>query len=88
MRERFSVVMERMVYELRGVPCIALEDVTPDRKSSRGLTIVRSAGDPSRPRWRRRSPTYTARAAEKMRRQHLATRSLIVFVETNRFRPG
>ncbi len=32
--------------------------------------------------------TYTARAAEKMRRQRLATASLIVFVETNRFRPG
>jgi len=32
--------------------------------------------------------TYTPRAAEKMRRQRLATASLIVFVETNRFRPG
>ena len=29
---------------------------------------------------------YTARAAEKMRRQNLATASLQVFVETNRFR--
>ncbi len=27
-----SVVMERMVYELRGIPCIALEDAPPDRK--------------------------------------------------------
>jgi DNA polymerase V len=32
-RERFSVVTERQVYELRGIPCIALEDLTPDRKS-------------------------------------------------------
>ena len=31
--------------------------------------------------------TYTARAAEKMRRQGLATANLVVFVETNRFRP-
>ena len=30
--------------------------------------------------------TYTARAAEKMRRQGLATANLLVFVETNRFR--
>jgi DNA polymerase V len=29
----------------------------------------------------------TTRAAEKMRRQHLATASLVVFVETNSFRP-
>ena len=32
--------------------------------------------------------TYAARAAEKMRRQGLATARLVVFVETNRFRPG
>ena len=31
--------------------------------------------------------TYTARAAEKMRRQRLATANLTVFVETNRFKP-
>jgi DNA polymerase V len=30
---------------------------------------------------------YATRAAEKMRRQHLATASLVVFVETNSFRP-
>ena len=29
-----------------------------------------------------------ARAAERMRRQHLATANLIVFVETNRFKPS
>jgi hypothetical protein len=27
-RERFSVVMARMVHELRGTPCIGLEDVS------------------------------------------------------------
>ena len=32
-RERFNVVLERLVLELRGMPCIALEEVTPDRKS-------------------------------------------------------
>jgi hypothetical protein len=40
-RERFSVVLERMVLELRGVACIGLEDVTPDRKS---LIASRSFG--------------------------------------------
>jgi hypothetical protein len=29
---------------------------------------------------------YTARAAEKLRRQNLATASLVVFIETNRFK--
>jgi nucleotidyltransferase/DNA polymerase involved in DNA repair len=32
-RERFSVVLERMVLELRGLACIDLEEVSPDRKS-------------------------------------------------------
>jgi DNA polymerase V len=86
-RERFSVVLERMVYELRGVSCLALEEVTPDRKSimasrSFGRTVT------SREEMIEAVATYTARAAEKMRRQHLATASLIVFVETNRFKPG
>jgi DNA polymerase V len=31
---------------------------------------------------------YTARAAEKLRRQHLTTAHLMVFVETNSFKPG
>jgi DNA polymerase V len=31
-RERFNIVLERLVLELRGIPCIALEEVTPDRK--------------------------------------------------------
>ena len=31
--------------------------------------------------------TYTARAAEKMRRQQFVTAQLVVFIHTNRFRP-
>lgn len=31
--------------------------------------------------------SYTARAAEKLRRQHLATARLMVFIDTNRFKP-
>ena len=84
-RERFSVVTERLVYELRGIPCIALEEVTPDRKS---IMVSRSFGRPvmKRIEMDEAVAAYTARAAEKMRRQKLATASLQVFVETNRFR--
>ena len=84
-RERFSVVMARMVHELRGTPCIGLEDVTPNRKS---IMASRSFGRPVTVSGEMAEAvaTYAARAAEKMRRQHLATASLIVFVETNRFR--
>ena len=86
-RERFSVVLERMVHELRGTPCLALEDATPDRKS---IMASRSFGRPVllASEMAEAVATHTARAAEKMRRQRLATANLTVFVETNRFKPG
>ena len=42
-RQNSSVVMERMIHELRGVPCIGLEEVAPLRKS---LVASRSFGRP------------------------------------------
>jgi DNA polymerase V len=86
-RERFSVVMQRMVLELRGVPCIALEDHTPDRKS---IIASRSFGRPvtTFQELSEAVASYTARAAEKMRRQSLATAHVAVFVETNSFKPA
>jgi DNA polymerase V len=85
-RERFSVVMERMVYELGGVSCLPLEEVVPDRKN---IMSSRSFGRPveTRAEMEEAVSTYAARAAEKMRRQRLAASSLMVFIETNGFRP-
>jgi DNA polymerase V len=85
-RERFSVVLERMVLELRGVACLGLEEVTPDRKS---LVASRSFGRPveTRRELEEAVSVYTARAAEKMRRQNLATASIAVWVQTNSFKP-
>ena len=86
MREQFSVVIERLIYELRGVSCLSLEEVTPDRKS---ILSSRSFGRAvtSRAEMEEAVATYTARAAEKMRRLSLATARLSVFVETNSFKP-
>jgi DNA polymerase V len=85
LRERLSVVIQRMVMELRGEPCMELEEGTPDRKS---IMASRSFGNPvtTYQEMREAVSTYAARAAEKMRRQNLATAHLAVFVETNRFR--
>lgn len=86
-RERCSVVMERMVHEFRGEPCLDLEDITPDRKSimasrsfGRSVTTLRELEEAV--------ATHTARAAEKMRRQNLATASVVVFIHTNQFKPS
>jgi DNA polymerase V len=84
-RERLSVTLERTVRELNGVPCIALEDGTPDRKS---IMASRSFGRmvETLPDLREAVATFTSRAAEKMRRQGLVTPRLMVFAHTNRFR--
>jgi len=85
-RERFNVVLERLVLELRGIPYTALEEIAPDRKS---IMASRSFGRPveTRHELEEAIATFTARAAEKMRRQALAVTRLMVFVHTNRFRP-
>ncbi len=85
-RQSFSVVIERMVHELNGMPCLDLERHSPDRKS---IMATRSFGRPVALRRELEAAvaTFVARAAEKMRRQGLATPSLIVFCHTNRYRP-
>ncbi len=85
-RQSFSVVIERMVHELNGMPCLDLERHSPDRKS---IMATRSFGRPVALRRELEAAvaTFVARAAEKMRRQGLATASLIVFCHTNRYRP-
>jgi DNA polymerase V len=86
-RERVGVVTMRLALELRGVACLDLECEAPDRKS---IMASRSFGRPvtALAELREAVAAYTTRAAEKLRRQHLATAHLMVFVETNRFKPG
>ena len=72
--------------ELRGVACNDLEVVTPDRKSlvasrSFGTSLETGAG------LEKTVSVYPAGAAEKMRRQNLATASVAVWIETNGFKP-
>jgi DNA polymerase V len=63
LRERFNVVVQRLVQELRGVPCIRLEEAPPDRKS---IMASRSFGRTveSRGELEEAVATYTSRAAE------------------------
>jgi len=58
-RSQFSVVMERMVLELQGIPCLQLEDGTPDRQS---IMSSKSFGRPWKrsPKCRRRWPPTSA----------------------------
>jgi DNA polymerase V len=85
-RERLGVVAMRLALELRGVPCLGLEREIPDHKS---IMTSRSFGRPvtTLAEMREAVASYAVRAAEKLRRQHLATAHLMVFIQTNRFKP-
>ncbi|MGH6714374.1 MAG: Y-family DNA polymerase [Bradyrhizobium sp.] len=85
-RMHFGVVMQRMVLELRGVSCLPLEAVVPDRKN---IVASRSFGRAieTRAEMEQAVSAYASRAAQKMRRQNLATAKVMVFLETNGFRP-
>ena len=81
-----TVVLERTVLELQGEPCLALEEVEPQRK---GMAVTRSAGTPMRSfdTLFEAITAHATRAAEKLRQHGLVAGTLTVFFHTNRHRP-
>ena len=87
MQAQFGVVMARTCSELRGVSCLALEDVAPPKQQ---IMSSRSFGVPVQTlaELREAVASYVAKAAEKLRQQGSAAAAVQVFVQTNRFKPG
>lgn len=85
-RSKFSVVLERTVRELRGVSCLDLEEVAPDKQQ---IMCSRSFGQYvyDRDQLEEVVASYVARAAEKLRRQASLAGALMVFIRTNPFSP-
>ena len=85
-RQRFNVVLQRTVLELQGTPCIDLEQGSPDSKT---ICTSRSFGRSVETfdELAEALTAYVSRAAEKMRRQGLATPAVIVMLNTNRHKP-
>lgn len=84
-RRRWGVVLERTVRELQGTPCAALEPVAPAKKE---IACTRSFGhtvDQLQDLVEAVS-AFTARAAEKLRRQASVAGAVLVFVHTSPFR--
>ena len=81
-----TVVLERTVLELQGEPCIAFDDVEPQRK---GMAVTRSAGTPMTDfdTVFQAITAHATRAAEKLRKHGLVAGTLTVFFHTNRHRP-
>lgn len=85
-RAKFSVVLERTVRELRGVSCLDLEEVVPDKQQ---IMCSRSFGQyvEDRDQLEEVVASYVSRAAEKLRGQDSLAAALMVFVRTNPFNP-
>jgi DNA polymerase V len=85
-RRLLSVVGEKTVLELRGVQCLALEHVAPQRK---GCAVTRSFGKPvtTLAGILEAVSAYATRAGEKLRRHGLEASHLSVFMHTSEFNP-
>ncbi|WAD33301.1 Y-family DNA polymerase [Citrobacter braakii] len=83
-RKHFSVVLERTVRELRGEPCLALEEFAPDKQE---IICSRSFGEKLTDynAMREAICTYASRAAEKLRREHQYCRFISTFIKTSPF---
>ena len=83
-RQILTVVGERLVHELNGRPCIALDYVPPQRK---GCAVTRSFSSriTDIAAMQQAVASYATRLGEKLRRHGLATDHVTVFMHTSRF---
>ncbi|EPH3059520.1 Y-family DNA polymerase [Klebsiella aerogenes] len=85
-RKHFNVVLERTVRELRGEPCLELEEFAPVKQE---IICFRSFGHriTEYEEMRQAICSYASRAAEKLRQEHQYCRFISVFVKTSPFAP-
>lgn len=81
----FNVCLLRTVLELRGISCLQLE---LEAKPNKTIACTRSFAELTSDKTflEQAVSSYTARASERLREQKLATKKLLVFIQTNRFR--
>lgn len=86
-RRHLGIVGLRLVKELGGRSCLALEDCPPPKQS---ITCSRSFGTPitTLTAMEAAVSVYVSRAAEKLRREGLAATHLTIFLTTNPFKAG
>ena len=86
-RRHWSVVLERTVRELQGLPCIGLLQQPAPKKE---IACTRSFGQPvtALAPLVEAVSEFAARAAEKLRSQGSVAGELLVFAHTSPFRPG
>lgn len=83
-KKHFNVVLERTVRELRGEPCLGLEEFAPVKQE---IVCSRSFGGriTEYHEMRQAICSYASRAAEKLRGEHQYCRFISAFVKTSPF---
>lgn len=83
-RKHFNVVLERTVRELRGEPCLELEEFAPTKQQ---IVCSRSFGDrvTEYEQMREAICSHAVRAAEKLRGERQYCRHISAFVKTSPF---
>ncbi len=83
-KRRMHIVGERTVMELHGIACIPFQEEYKDKK---GILSSKAFSSPVKDSSQliEAVSTYMARAAEKLRAQNCATKSVSVFLRTNHF---
>jgi DNA polymerase V len=84
-RSQFSVVLQRTVEELNGIPCIELEDAHTPRQQ---IVVSRSFGMPvtTLDDLSESVAYYATRAAEKLRKDGSVASAICVYIQTNPFK--
>ena len=85
-RRLLTVVGQRIVLELRGISCLAIEDVAPPKQN---ICTAKSFGTPLESLDELREPlaSYVSRVAEKLRGQASVCGRMQIFLQTNPFQP-
>ena len=85
-RRRWSVVLERTVRELQGMPCIELDHAPPPKQE---IAYTRSFGRPvtALADMSEAVTEFASRAAVKLRQQHSLAGQVLCFIRTSPFRP-
>ena len=85
-KSRWSVVLERTVRELRGIPCIGLDDAPAPKQQ---IAVTRSFGQrvTGLAELQQAVTDFASRAAQKLREQDSHTSAVLVFIRTSPFKP-
>lgn len=85
MREQYSVVMQRLIMELRGIPCLDFEDIEPKKQiiASRSFGQKRTAKN----ELIEAVTMHATRAGEKLRAQNCAAGCLQVSIRSGKHNP-